>query len=70
MFLYLFIRGDKFTNIYTRKITKVGRSGLAIILPISWTRGEKLQKGDFIELTEEAGRITLKPKKTPLLKPE
>jgi len=48
-------------NIYTRKITKVGRSGLAIFLPISWIRGEKLKKGDFVELIEDEGVITVKP---------
>ena len=50
-------------NVYSRKITQVGRSGLAVILPISWTRGENLKKGDFVELIEQDGVITVKPKK-------
>lgn len=53
-------------NLYNRKLTKVGRSGIAIILPISWIRGENLQKGDIVEVTEEKGVITVKPiKETP-----
>ncbi len=50
-------------NTYTRKLTKVGRSSLAVFLPISWIRGENLQAGDFVELTEEGGVILVKPKK-------
>jgi bifunctional DNA-binding transcriptional regulator/antitoxin component of YhaV-PrlF toxin-antitoxin module len=57
-------------NIFSRKITKVGRSGLAIILPISWTRGENIQKGDFVELIEQDGVITIKSKKAQLQKPK
>jgi len=58
-------------NIYKRKLTKVGRSGIAIFLPIAWIRGEKLQKGDFVELIEDGGVITVKPKKeTPPVNPE
>jgi hypothetical protein len=52
-------------NIYIRKIIKVGRSGLAIFLPISWTRGENLQAGNFLELKEDGERIVIRPKKRP-----
>jgi hypothetical protein len=57
-------------NTYTRKLTKVGRSGVALFLPISWVRGEKLQVGDFVELTEDGGVIIVKPKKAPNVNPE
>jgi bifunctional DNA-binding transcriptional regulator/antitoxin component of YhaV-PrlF toxin-antitoxin module len=53
-------------NRYFRKITKVGRSGLAVFLPIAWTRGENLQPGDLLEVIEDTGILIIKPKAPPV----
>ena len=45
---------------YQRKLSKIGRSGIAVFLPIAWIRGMKLVPGDLVELTEQGGIIKIK----------
>ena len=47
-------------NYYQRKLSKIGRSGIAVFLPIAWIRGMELVPGDLIELTEQGGVIKIK----------
>lgn len=46
-------------SLFSRKVFKTGRSGLAIYLPAPWTRWNQIKQGDTVEV--EAGRnLTVK----------